>query len=81
MGKDVDMLLTAHVGIPFGGLREHEPLIVVLFISVVTRRDCRGPWTARGSELSVVTVIYLETEYKGVGAACNPSIGGKLRQV
>ena len=43
MGKEVELLFTVTVGMPFGGLWEHEPLIVSLFLPITTLREWRGP--------------------------------------
>ena len=38
MGKEADLLFIIPVGMPFGILEEHEPLIVALFLLIVSRR-------------------------------------------
>ena len=39
MVKYTDWLFTIPVGIQFGGLGEHEPIIVALFLPVLSCRD------------------------------------------
>ena len=51
MVKEADLLFTITVDMPFWGLKEHEPLIVALFIPIVSHRECLGPWNFRRSEL------------------------------
>ena len=49
MWKEADLLFNFPVMIPFGGLGEHEPLIIALFLPNVSCRNWNGPWTIRGS--------------------------------
>ena len=51
IGKEENLLFTIPVGMYFWRLEEHKPLIVALFLPIVTHRECRGPWNVRGSEL------------------------------
>ena len=39
MGKEADLLFTVPIGMSFGVLGEHEPLIIALFLPVVYRRN------------------------------------------
>ena len=55
IGKEVDLLFTNPVGMPFWGLGEHESLIIDLFVSVVSRRNWRGYWKIKGSDCSYGT--------------------------
>ena len=50
MGKEADLMSTVPVGIPFWGLGEHEPLIIALFLPIVSIRNLRGPWKIKGSD-------------------------------
>ena len=59
-GKEADLLFTIPVGTTFWGLEEHEPLIIALFLTIVSRRERRGLWNIRGSELAAGTVRELE---------------------
>ena len=49
MGKEVDLMLTVTDEMPFSGLGEHKPLIIYLFLPIVSRRNWKGPYTIRGS--------------------------------
>ena len=44
MGKEADLLFIIPVGMPFGILEEHEPLIVALFLLIfhAVNLDVRG---------------------------------------
>ena len=50
MGKEADFMFTVPVGITFWGSGGDEPLIIYLFLPVVSRRNWRDPWTIRGSD-------------------------------
>ena len=39
MGKEADLLFTIPVGITCWGLGEHEPLIIDLFLLIVSHRN------------------------------------------
>ena len=56
MGKEVDLLFNVPIGMPFMGLGEHEPLIIALFLPVVTHSNCRVTWIIQGSEWVAGTV-------------------------
>ena len=43
MEKEADLLFTVTVGMPFWGLVEHEPLIIALFLPVVSCSNWRIP--------------------------------------
>ena len=62
MAKETYLLFTAPVGISFGGLVEHETLIVYFFLLVVSYRNYRGPWMIKGiySEAGTVRSFYME---------------------
>ena len=62
--KVEDLLFTVSVEMPFWGLGDHEPLIRAFFLSMVSRRNWKGPWTIRGSDWGRVTVRYFELKYK-----------------
>ena len=47
MGKEAELLFSVPVGIPCWGLGEHEPLIIALFLPIVSRRKWKGQWTIR----------------------------------
>ena len=64
MGKGAELLFTVTVGIPFWGLGEHEPLIIYLFLSFVSRRKWKGLWTIQGSDWVRGTVGNFELECK-----------------
>ena len=64
MVKEVDLFITVPIGIKFGELLEHAPLIVPLFIPILKLRYWRRPWTIRGRYFLVETIIDLEREYK-----------------
>ena len=48
MRKEVGLLFTAPAGMPLWGLVEQEPLILALFLPIVSRRNWKGPWTIGG---------------------------------
>ena len=50
MGKEADLLFTVTVGISCWELGEHEPLIISLFLTIVSRRNWTDPWNIRGSD-------------------------------
>ena len=64
MGKETYLLFTVTVGISCWELGEHEPLIISLFLTIVSRRNCTGPWTIRGSDWKCGAVRDLELECK-----------------
>ena len=47
MRKEVDLLFTVPVGTSFGTLEEHEPLIIALFLPIISRSNCREPWAIK----------------------------------
>ena len=49
MGEEVGFIFTVLVGMPFGGLGEHEPLIIFLFLTIVLRRNWKVPWNIHRS--------------------------------
>ena len=82
MGKEADFLFTITVGMPFWGSREHEPLIIALFIIVVSCRNWRGTWTIIGSDWISGTSRYVDFEFKREWEQPGPvQMEGKLRQV
>ena len=64
MGKKADLLFTVPVGMPCWGLREHEPLIIALFLPIVSRRNWKCPWTIHVSDWVRGAVRYFELECK-----------------
>ena len=64
MGKKVDLLFTVSVWTPFWGLVEHAPLIIVLFLPIVSFSNWKGPWTIRGSDWGCGAVRAIELECK-----------------
>jgi hypothetical protein len=82
IGKDTDVLFTVPVGVPFWEKRQHEPLIVCLLLPVVQRRNWRGPWTFRGSNIARTAEDDLRRGFKsavgGEPGECN-ELGGELR--
>ena len=63
MEKEADLLFAVTVGIPFWRMGEHKHLIFAVFLPIVSRRDCRGPWKIRWIELVAGTIITLEREF------------------
>ena len=49
-------MFTVPVGMPYWGLGEHEPLIVDLFVPIVSCRNWKVTWTIRGIECGGGTV-------------------------
>ena len=45
-------------------LSEHGPLIVALFLAVISHINWSGPWTISGGEWSYITVTELYRDYK-----------------
>ena len=64
MGEEVDFLFTVTVGMPCWGLGEHEHLIIVLFLPIFSRSNCKGTWTIRGSDWGRGVVIPFGFECK-----------------
>ena len=55
MGKEADLLFNITIGMHFWGLEDHKPLIVALFIPIVSLREWRGPWNTIWAELAAGT--------------------------
>ena len=51
MGKEADFLFTVPVEMPFGGLGKHAPLIIALFIPIVSIRNWKVSETIHRSDL------------------------------
>ena len=82
MGKEAYFLFTVPVGVPFGGLGEHEPLIVDFFLPVVYRSNWRRPCTIKGSDWASETARFFDLECKREQEHPVPvQMKGKLRQV
>ena len=64
MGKEADFLFTVTVGMTCWGLREHETLIIALFIPIVSHRNWKGTRTIHGSDSGRGAVRYFKLEYK-----------------
>ena len=64
MGKEADFLFTVIVGIPFWGLGEHEPLIIALFLPVVSFSNWRGAWTIKEIDWTYGTTRVVDLEFK-----------------
>ena len=64
MGEEVDFLFTVTVGMPCWGLGEHEHLIIVLFLQIFSRSNCKGTWTIRGSDWGRGVVMPFRFECK-----------------
>ena len=47
MGKEAELIFTVPVGMTFWEWGEHEPIIIALFIPVVSHINWRGPWTIK----------------------------------
>ena len=67
MGKEVDLLCTVLVGIPFWVLGEHEPPIIALFLPIVSRRNWKGTVTIHGSDWGRGRVRQLNWSVSGNG--------------
>ena len=59
MGKEANILFNVPVGMPFWVRGEHEPMLVDLFLPIITHSYWRGPCTVIGSELATGRVISL----------------------
>ena len=57
-------MFTVPVGMPFGGLGEHEPLTIPLFLPIVPRRNWKGPWIIRVNEWGCGAVRAIKLECK-----------------
>ena len=64
MGKEADLLFTVTVVIPFWGFGEHEPLIIALFLPVLSCSNWRGPWTIKGIYWTYGTTRAVDLEFK-----------------
>ena len=64
MGKEMEFMFKITVGMPFWGLGEHEPLIIALFVTVVSCRNWRGPWKIKGSDLTYGTSRSVDLDFK-----------------
>ena len=64
MGKGADLLFTVTVGIPFWVLGEHKPLIIALFIPVVSFSNWRGPWTINEIDWKYGIARAVDLEFK-----------------
>ena len=64
MEKEADLLFTVTVGIPFWGLGEHEPLIIALFLPVVSFSNWRGAWTIKEIDWTYGTTRVVDLEFK-----------------
>ena len=62
--KEEEILFTVPIGNTFGVLVDHEHIIVNFFLHILSRRDWRGPWAVRRSELGEGTVRALYRGYK-----------------
>ena len=60
MGKEAGLLFTVPVRVPFWVVGETEPLIISLFLLIVSRRNWKGPWTIRGINQVHVEVRSIE---------------------
>ena len=82
MEKEADFLFTVTVGMKFWGLGENEPLIITLFLSVVSCRNWRRHWIIKRSDWSCGTATAVDLEYKREWEQSGPvQMEGKLRQV
>ena len=82
MGNEADKLFAIVVGMTFGVLEEHEPLIISLFIPIVSRSSWIGPWNIIGSELDSGTFKALDIYYKRVWEGLgHPLLGGGMQKV
>ena len=63
MGNEADLLFTIPVGMPFWGLEDHKPIIVALFLPIVSRKECRDLLNVREINLAAGTVRALDREY------------------
>ena len=64
------------------GIWEHEPLIIALFILIVSRRKWEGPWTICGSDWGHGAVKAFEMECKQEWGQSVPiTMEGELQQV
>ena len=64
MGKEVSLLFTVTDGMIFWGLGEHEPLIIALFLPVISCSIWRVTYTIKGSYWTSGTSIAVDLEYK-----------------
>ena len=62
MVKEDELLFTITIGMHFWVLEEHEPLIIDMFLPILTRRELRGPWNVRVRELITGAIRYLQQE-------------------
>ena len=64
MGKEADFLFTVTVGMPFGRLGEHKPVIFALFLYIVSQSNLKVTWTIRRSDWGSGSVRAVELECK-----------------
>ena len=82
MGKEAYLLFTGTFGMSFWGLLEHEPLIIALFIPVVSYKNWRGSWTINGSDWVSGMFRDFDLEFKQEWEHPGPvQMEGKLRQL
>ena len=75
-------MFTVTVGMPFWGLVEHEPLIIALFLPVVSCSNWMIPYTIKGNDWTSETSRVFGLESKREWDQPGPvQIEGKLRQV
>ena len=64
MGKEADFMFTVPVVFPRWGLEEHEPIIIALFLPVLSCRNWRVTWTIIKSYWTYLTARDVEFECK-----------------
>ena len=52
------------LGCPFWGMGVHEPLIIALFLPIISCRNWKVPWTIRGINWAYEIVRAFELKYK-----------------
>ena len=62
--KEEEFLFTVPIGKTFGVLVDHEHIIVDFFLHLLSRREWRGPWEVRRSDLGEGTIRSFYRGYK-----------------
>ena len=64
MRKEAELFFSIPVGTNFWGLVENYPIIVALFLPIVTHREWGYTWNVRGRDLASGTIRALQRELK-----------------
>ena len=67
LSKDVDVLFSINAGPSFWPRSMHEPLVVLIVLTLAHVSNYRGPWVLRGSPPDLEVQDHLEARFKHPG--------------